>query len=131
MVIFHWTAEATALRALNSGSLPARRWTHFLEAHERFARGTSWGLNAVRWKGDHPVCLVIDDDGLPNAKHHIAANRTHLLTQGQINPVFDPACWKLESTEVDEVFIEGKIKDLIPAVREIILTPEVSQMGRN
>lgn len=125
MNIYHWTTLRTAILALTTDGLPARRWAHFLEAQDRFARGTSWGLDPYRWKADHSICLVIDDEAVTNTKHHVAGHRTYLLTQGKVNPVFDSDCWKLESTEVDEVFIEGKIRGLAIALSKIILTPAI------
>lgn len=127
-MIYHWTTLEKAATAVASGRLQARRWQHFLEHAQRYAKGSSWSRHPTQWKRDNPVCLVLDETKIANALHEINGNRTYLLTMG-MDPgkCHDPNAYKLESTEPDEVFVEGAI-DLSGALHEIkVISAHVPQ----
>ena len=128
MEIFHWVTPVEALKALATNTLGQRRWQHFLEAEQRFAKGTSWGMDAQRWQNDdaQTICLVADSDAIQNQKHLIAANRTYLLTQGKLKANFDPNAWQYESKDIDEVFIEGSIQNLKSTMLHVLFKPDFS-----
>jgi hypothetical protein len=111
-LIYHWTSAAKALTAIKSGRLQARRWEHFIEGENRFARGTSWSLDPEQWRRDNEVCLVVSKDAVPNAIHAVNGNRTFWLTKGMTDSNYDPQAYKHEPTEPDEEFVEGAIEDL-------------------
>lgn len=122
MNLYHWTSVAVACRAIQRDALASRTWQHYIEGAGRFVRGTSWSRDPLQWKSDRQVCLVIDDSGIGNPIHHINGNRVYLQTQGMINPVADPECYKFEPTEPDEVFIEGRIHSLTSVLLEVRVT---------
>ena len=126
MEIFHWVKPVAALKALVTNALGQRRWQHFLEAEQRFAKGTSWGLDAQRWQNDESqtICFVADADAFQNQKHLIAGNRTYLLTQGKLKANWDPNAWQYESKEIDEVFVEGSIQNFQSAILHVIFKPD-------
>ena len=123
-MIYHWTNKEKAATAIKQNRLVARKWQHFLEKEQRFARGSSWSFCPKQWQGDNEVCLVIDETLIENRQHHLNGLRTYLLTQGMTKPNWDPNAYKYEPTTVDEVFIEGTV-DLSKCLLEVrILTPE-------
>jgi hypothetical protein len=123
MRLYHWTTAERALKVFATDTFTQRRWKHFLEKESRFAQGTSWGLDDVRWQADHTVCFVIDTTHLLNNLHSVNGERTYLLTKAMINPVFDPNAYKYESTEVDEIFIEGAIENFGTFLVDIEIKP--------
>lgn len=118
-MIYHWTSKEKAATAVKKLQLSARRWQHFLEHEQRFAKGSSWSEHPTLWQRDNEVCLVVDESKLQNRLHHINGNRTFLLTMG-MDPGknYDPNAYKYESTVPDEVFVEGSI-DLTNTLIEV------------
>lgn len=118
-MIYHWTSKEKAATAVTTGRLQARRWNHFLEAEQRYAKGSSWSLNPTQWQRENEVCLVLDETKITNQMHHINGNRTYLLTMGMDSTrCYDPNAYKFESEEPDEVFVEGTI-DLSNALIDV------------
>lgn len=124
MLIYHWTTTAKARTTLTANRLQARSWTHYIESVERLVRGTSWSDDPLRWRIDHPVCLVAEQQRISNPMHAINGRRTYLQTQAIVNPVADPNAYKLESTEPDEIFIEGPIGEFRTVLAELLTDDE-------
>jgi hypothetical protein len=133
MEIFHWLTPVAALKAIATNTLGQRRWQHFLEAEQRFAKGTSWVMDSQRWQNDESqtICLVANSDAIQNQKHLISANRTYLLTQGKLKANFDPNAWQFESKDIDEVFVEGSIQNLRTALLQVLFKPSCTQSTLN
>lgn len=118
MLIYHWTTEKIANKAISTNSLKKRRWKHFIE-EKGLVSGTSWGIDIKKWQSNHEVCFVIDTKDLINEYHLINGNKTYLRTQGMVNNNFDPNAWKFESDLVDECFIIGDIENFKSIIKKI------------
>lgn len=127
--LYRWTTPVAATRMILQNVLKPRSWQHYIEGVDRYVQGTSWSRDPLRWKSDNQVCLVIDGSGITNPVHHINGNRVYLQTQGRINPNADPECYKFESTEPDESFIEGKIPNLALVLLEVrVASPALAHL---
>lgn len=121
MILYHWTNELNARKAIDTNCLKKRKWKHFIEEKKSLLNGISFCLNQERWKSNHDVCFVIDLNKIENEYFLINGNKTYLRTQGIINPNFDPNAWKYEEDAVDECFIIGDIKNFNSLIIKTIL----------
>lgn len=112
MRLYHWTSQLNLDKLMKTNILKKRRWKHYIEDKKEFLSGTSWGLCKDRWKSDHEVCIEVDSDDILNERYFINGNKVYLRTQGLLVPNFDPNAWLYESTDVDECFIVGDIKNI-------------------
>jgi hypothetical protein len=120
-LLYHWINFKKAATALKLNTLRARRWIHYIELEDRFAKGTSWSKEPTRWAIDDAVLLVADQSRLQNSIFSINGSRTYHQTRGILDPCHDPNTYKWESTEPDEEFVEGTILNLSQVLHGIYL----------
>ncbi len=128
--IHHWTTPRQAIAALSTGVMRARRWRHHLEDGDRFASGTSWSRDPLRWRAGHSVRLTVDPTHVSNRIHAIPASRTYWRTLGLLVAEADPDAWTSEPTEPDEEFVEGAIRGFGERLLAVMLTGAVPVADR-
>lgn len=95
--------------------LPAKRWKRYVEPLGKLVTGNSFTdeQHLRRWRlPEHDLLIILETAGLPNAIWPQNGSRAHLQTLAHTQKNCDPMAYLLESTEIDEFFVQGSIRPL-------------------
>jgi len=114
-ILYKWVKSSEWQKYIDANVLPAKRWKRYIEQLDTVVTGNSFTdkKHASKWKlPEYDLLVALRTATLPNRIWPQNGNRSHLQTLGKTKANFDPSAYTFESTEVDEYFIEGPIRNI-------------------